>query len=176
MFDPVLAARIKDPSAPWTLSPELLQRKNPAPTTGQPLGIVHGGFVESTSIYTAKAHALEPAKIIKVNVKAMTNDGNPIEGLAFSATPVVAGAGVAPSGVVSGEVDSTNAFGASTFSIFEGVPINGVSGTTGWEITANGKKWRNDFVPITVIAMPNEAITIVLKPESGTSKVTPGLH
>lgn len=175
VFDPVLAARIKDSNAPWTLSPEILARKNPAQSAPAEAGRVSGGHVVSTSVYTPRLNPSSPARIIKVNVKAKTNAGNPIEGLSFSATSVIAGKGVAPSGVVTGEVESTNALGASTFSIFEGVPINGVSGTTGWEITPYGRKWRNDFVPTSVIASPDGAITIILKPEEGTAQVKPGL-
>ena len=175
MFDPVLAARIKDPNASWTLSPEFVARKNPPSTVVSKAGAIHGGHVVSASVYKPRLEPVSQAKIIKVNIKAMTNEGNPIEVLSFSATSVIAGKGVAPSGVVTGEVESTNALGASTFSIFEGVPINGVSGTTGWEITAHGRKRRNDFVPTSVIASPDGAITIVLKPEEGTAQVKPGL-
>ncbi len=176
IIDPVLHARLKNPHAPWSLSPEYLLRKQPTGTVVPRAGQIHGGHVVSASVYTPRLELVSQAKIIKVNVIAMTLDGYPIEGLSFSSAGVIVGKGIAPSGVVSGEVKNTNALGRSTFSIYEGIPIRGGTGTTGWEITPKGRKWRNDLVPTSVTALPNAPITITFKPEAGTAQVTPGLH
>ena len=176
VIDPVLHERLRNPHAPWSLSPEFLQRKHPTGTVAPRAGQIHGGHVVSASVYTPRLELVSQAKIIKVRVKADTNAGNPLADVSFSATSVIADKGVAPSGVVSGEVRNTNALGMSDFRIYEGVPINGVTGTTGTEIDRHGRKNRNDLKPISVTMLPNDDITIFFKPEEGTYKVVPGLH
>ncbi len=171
IVDPQVEAWQKNPNMPWTLSPEFLQKKNPQVTVEPRAGQIYGGHVVSQSVYTEKFTPVKENALVPLRIRVETNDGNAIEGVSFFTSGVVLDAPTEDN-----EMPNTNMVGRIDMKLYDGIPFNGVSGTTGWEITSSGRKWRTDLVPISVIGLFDKASTVVLKPESGTYRVESGLQ
>ena len=170
-MDPQVEAWQKNQNIPWILSPEFLQRKHPTGIVAPRAGQIHGGHVVSKNVYSEKFIPVKENALVPLRIRVETNDGNVIEDMSFFTSGVVLNAPTEDN-----EMPNTNKVGRIDMKLYDGIPFNGVSGTTGWEITSSGRKWRTDLVPISVIGLFDKASTVVLKPESGTYRVEPGLH
>ena len=156
VIDPALHAKLKNPSLPWKLSPEYLQRNQPDVAVAPTAGRVHGEHVISNAVYTPKARPTEtPQKDVYVTFKVLSTQDNPISGYNIFANN---GAYI------------TNQNGEVKVPVYYGHPLNWKGSTTGW-VTENGAKRKKALNNLTPRARRYPAViqdmTVKVYPESG---------